>query len=264
MKRCGLRTGMQGKTLIVAGLTESTEVFLCKAIEDGVRCIGIQNEDGAIFNAGGIRTKNLRNHLFENNSLVTYPGADRYEGKGILYEQCDILVCDGEQSINDENVDGISAKIIVEATDFAITPGADLNLQSKDVVILPDILVTNGGVIFAFLTWLRNRNNIHFEFWLRYQKGAYLKILKSIEKSLWRQDIDLHIALTQELSGSLRSFDVETDVIEAEFDGMVEKCVESVFKVMSKHDLGVNFRTGAYVNAITNSLRELSFRYFHN
>jgi len=61
-----------------------------------------------------------------------------------------------EDVINDNNMQNIKAKIIVEMANGPVTPKAHHYLTGKGVVIVPDILANSGGVAASFIEWEQN------------------------------------------------------------------------------------------------------------
>lgn len=96
--------------------------------------------------------------------------------KGLLegYTHCEILPTDALMYLEDatvlipaalggvirsDNVDRIKAPIIIEAANGPIWPEADLELESRGVIVLPDILANAGGVTVSYFEWVQNRQH---------------------------------------------------------------------------------------------------------
>lgn len=79
-----------------------------------------------------------------------------------------------EDVINDNNMQNIKAKIIVEMANGPVTPKAHHYLTQKGVIIIPDILANSGGVAASFIEWEQNiKNKI-------YKKDVVLKRLEKL------------------------------------------------------------------------------------
>jgi glutamate dehydrogenase (NAD(P)+) len=61
--------------------------------------------------------------------------------------------------ITSDNVDKISASVIIEAANGPILPLADKRLTERGVVVLPDILANAGGVTVSYFEWVQNRQH---------------------------------------------------------------------------------------------------------
>lgn len=91
----------------------------------------------------------------------------------LLEMDVDVLVTAAlENVINDENMDDIKAKIIVEMANGPVTKTADDFLSKKGTVILPDVLANSGGVIVSYFEWYQNMHN---ETWTEEQVNGKLK-----------------------------------------------------------------------------------------
>ena len=84
--------------------------------------------------------------LITNDELLTLP--------------VDILIPAAlEDVINDNNMQNIKAKIIIEMANGPVTPKAQHYLTDKGVIIVPDILANSGGVAASFIEWEQNMKN---------------------------------------------------------------------------------------------------------
>jgi len=75
----------------------------------------------------------------------------------LLQLPVDILVPAAlEDVINDNNMQNIKAKIIVEMANGPVTPKAQHYLSGKGTIIVPDILANSAGVAGSFIEWEQN------------------------------------------------------------------------------------------------------------
>ena len=85
--------------------------------------------------------------------------------------------------INENNMQNIKAKIIIEMANNPISPAAAHFLEKKGVVIVPDILANSGGVTASFLEWEQNLDD------KTYNKEDVLKrideMMKKAFESVW-------------------------------------------------------------------------------
>lgn len=96
--------------------------------------------------------------------------------------KCDILIPAAlENVITQENAANIKAKIIVEAANGPVTPGADEILTRKGVYLLPDILANAGGVTVSYFEWVQDLQNFFWD-----EQGVNSK-LEKIMKTAFRQ-----------------------------------------------------------------------------
>lgn len=130
----------------------------CK--ERGYKVIAVSDSKGGIYNESGIDADEVLEFKKVNGSVIGFPGAELISNEGILELDSEVLVPSAlENQITKENADCIKARIIIELANGPITPEADKILESKDIVVVPDVLANAGGVIVSYFEWLQNLNN---------------------------------------------------------------------------------------------------------
>ena len=107
--------------------------------------------------------------------FVTPAAGQMITNQELLELPVDILVPAAlENVINENNMQNIKAKIIIEMANGPITPQAYHYLTEKGVVIVPDILANSGGVAASFIEWEQNMKN------KTYKKEVVLKRLEKL------------------------------------------------------------------------------------
>jgi glutamate dehydrogenase (NAD(P)+) len=147
--------------------------FLAKFLaEDGAIVIAASDSRGGLFNAKGIDIQAAIVHKRETGALAGFRGAEEITNEELLVLDCDVLApCALEQVITEENAAQVKAKIILEGANGPVTPQADLILEDKGVLILPDILVNVGGVVVSYFEWVQGLQEY---FWKEAEVNAKL------------------------------------------------------------------------------------------
>ena len=102
-------------------------------------------------------------------------GGQMITNQELLELPVDILIPAAlENVINENNMQNIKAKIIIEMANGPITPKAYHYLTEKGVIIVPDILANSGGVAASFIEWEQNIKN------KTYKKADVLKRLEKM------------------------------------------------------------------------------------
>lgn len=77
----------------------------------------------------------------------------------LLELECDILIPAAlDNVINAENADKIRASYIVELANGPTTPEADAVLDTKKIIVVPDVLANAGGVTVSYFEWVQGRS----------------------------------------------------------------------------------------------------------
>jgi len=163
--RMGLSPGIKGKTYSVQGFG-NVGSYACKFIhEAGGKIVAIGEKDGTLINSKGIDIAALWKWKEEGKAWAKFPGVERVE-KDSAYAitvQCDVLVPAAmESQITQANAHLVKAKLIAEGANGPVTAPADKILNSRGIIVLPDILANAGGVTVSYFEWLKNLQHVRF------------------------------------------------------------------------------------------------------
>ena len=124
----------------------------------GVKITGISDVSGAIWNAGGIDTRKLRDHVAAHGSIQGFTGAEPIDPAIMLCQPCDILVpAATDMVITADNAPHLKCKVLAEGANGPTTPEADTIINARgDIFVIPDILCNAGGVTVSYFEWVQN------------------------------------------------------------------------------------------------------------
>ncbi len=164
MKELGLEPGIEGKKIIVQGLGNVGYYSAKFCQEGGGIIIGIIEREGGIYNEKGLDVEEVFKHRQGSGSLLNYLGAKNItDPMSMLEMACDILIPAAlENQITAENAPKIQAKIIAEGANGPVTKNAEIILNQKNVMIIPDLFLNAGGVTVSYFEWLKNLSHVRF------------------------------------------------------------------------------------------------------
>lgn len=127
--------------------------------QQGCKIIAISDITGAYHNDKGINIEDaIRYSETHGNSLEGFTGGEKITNDELLTLNCDVLIpAAREDRITKRNAQNVQAKLIVEGANGPTTAGADPILDSKGVLVVPDILANAGGVTVSYFEWVQNR-----------------------------------------------------------------------------------------------------------
>ncbi len=127
--------------------------------EKGVAICGLSDISGAYYNAKGIDIDKAMAYRNANNgTLEGYKEADLITNEELLALNVDVLVpAAKEDVITHDNAANIQAKLIVEGANGPTSASADDIINSKGIMVVPDILANAGGVTVSYFEWVQNR-----------------------------------------------------------------------------------------------------------
>ncbi len=157
---------LKAKGMKVKGATASVQGFgnvgswtAKLAFDEGMKILAVSDVFGAIYNKKGIDPYKLAKYTetSKNHSVVDYPDAEPMDKEKVLELKVDVLFpCAMENQITKANAKRIKATIICEGANGPTTPEADDILESKGILVVPDILANGGGVTVSYFEWVQN------------------------------------------------------------------------------------------------------------
>ncbi len=124
--------------------------------------VAVSDLSGTYYNPQGLNIPDLLHHTLNHHGLLQgYRGCERLPVDSLLeLDDIQVLIPAALGGvITADNVDKISASIIVEAANGPIHPSADVALEKRGVTVLPDILANAGGVTVSYFEWVQNRQH---------------------------------------------------------------------------------------------------------
>jgi glutamate dehydrogenase len=160
-KRKGIE--LKGARIIVQGFGNAGS-FLAKFMHDaGAKVIGISDAYGAIYNQDGLDIDYLLDKR-DSFGTVTTLFDNTITNQELLEQDCDILVPAAiSNQITKENAHLIKAQIVVEAANGPTTLEATKILTERNVLLVPDVLASSGGVTVSYFEWVQNNQGYYWE-----------------------------------------------------------------------------------------------------
>ena len=245
MAKLGLSVGVKDKKVIVQGLGNVGYHAAKYFSEAGSKLVGIAEYEGGVYNANGLDLEALVAHRKSTGSILNFPGATNVTNSAeVLEMECDILIPAAlENVINADNADRIKAKIIGEAANGPLTPEADVILNAKGVIIVPDMYLNAGGVTVSYFEWLKNLSHVRYgRLEKRFSENQSGTILESVEALTGKKVSD--IERKQIMHGP--------DEVDLVYSGLEDTMIGS-FQEIRETMISLNIpdlRTAAFVTAI--------------
>jgi len=178
----------------------------------GVKIIAVSDISGGYYNQSGIDIEAaIKYSETHNNILEGFPGAEKITNDEVLILQCDILVpAAREDRITQRNAHDIKAKLIVEGANGPTTAGADPILESKGILVVPDILANAGGVTVSYFEWVQNRQGYYWPLELvnerleETMKGAFDRVYLNAQRHNVSMRLGSYILAIDKVARTLR------------------------------------------------------------
>ncbi|XP_033215694.1 glutamate dehydrogenase, mitochondrial-like isoform X2 [Belonocnema kinseyi] len=251
MSQIGLSTGFKGKTFIVQGFGNVGRFTAHYFVKAGAILIGVVLENISLYNPKGIDPNALMKHMDAKNTAEGFAGAEVYKKGNLMYEKCDIFVpAAGEKLVKKKDAENIQAKIIAEGANGPCTPLADVVFQERNILVIPDLYMSGGGVIVSYFEWLKNINHVSFgRLHFKYEMESNYHILDSVEQSLKEKMGDVKIKPTAAFEKRIAGA-TERDIVNTSLDHSMEHAAFCIMKSAEDLNLCLDVRKAAYCYAI--------------
>jgi glutamate dehydrogenase (NAD(P)+) len=145
----------------------------------------VQDHGGTIYCEAGLDVPALLLHVEMSGSVAGFANAEVIANEQFWEVDCDILIPAAlEQQITTTNAGRIKARMIIEGANGPTTPAADDILQSRNILVVPDVIANAGGVTVSYFEWVQDFSSF---FWDEEEINARLvKIMKTAFAGGWQ------------------------------------------------------------------------------
>ncbi|MGR3764861.1 Glu/Leu/Phe/Val family dehydrogenase [Rossellomorea sp. NS-SX7] len=159
-KKKGIK--LEGARVVVQGFGNAGS-FLAKFMHDaGAKIIGISDAYGGLHDEEGLDIDYLLDRR-DSFGTVTKLFNNTITNQELLELDCDILVPAAiENQITEHNAHNIRASIVVEAANGPTTLDATKILTERDILLVPDVLASSGGVTVSYFEWVQNNQGYYW------------------------------------------------------------------------------------------------------
>jgi glutamate dehydrogenase (NAD(P)+) len=150
------------------------------------RVVAVSDAGGGYHRDAGIDVlEALRHARAHGGRLDGFAGGDPISTADLLALDCDVLIPAALGGVlTGANAASVRAPIVIEAANAPVEPEADAILDSRGVVVLPDILANAGGVTVSWFEWVQTRQ--HYQWGLDRVRGELDRILGTAFENVWQ------------------------------------------------------------------------------
>ena len=148
---------LKGAKVVVQGFGNVGSYAAKFLNEYGCKIIGVSDISGGLYDPDGFDVEELFDYNYDHRTIDGYQYGKKITNEELLALECDFLIPAALGSaINEDNVDSLNCKIIIEAANGPVTGEAADKLWKKKIAIIPDILTNAGGVTVSYFEWVQN------------------------------------------------------------------------------------------------------------
>jgi glutamate dehydrogenase (NAD(P)+) len=187
---------IEGRRVAVQGFGNVGSNLALILAGQGATIVALSDSRGGVHNADGIDVQAALAHKQDTGSLEGFAGAEAITNDELLIVDCDVLApCALEQVITGDNADQIKASIVCEGANGPVTPDADVILDDRGVLVLPDVLANAGGVVVSYFEWVQGLQEY---FWKESEVNAKLNdIITRAFAETWRAHEERSLPMRQ-------------------------------------------------------------------
>ena len=161
-----LNYDLKSMSVVVQGFGKVGKVITKKLYDIGCKILAIGESEGGIYSQDGLNVDKLNDWKNEGKLLKDFKDVSTRllsDNNELFKIKCDILIPAAiENQITKDNVDLIDCKIILEGANGPTTLKADVVLNKKGIIVIPDILANSGGVCVSYFEYLQD---MHAYYW---------------------------------------------------------------------------------------------------
>ena len=148
---------LKGAKVVVQGFGNVGSYAAKFLNEYGCKIIGVSDISGGLYAPDGFDVDELFDYNYEHRTIEGYQHGKKVTNEELLALERDFLIPAALGSaINEDNVDSLNCKIIIEAANGPVTGEAADKLWKTKIATIPDILTNAGGVTVSYFEWVQN------------------------------------------------------------------------------------------------------------
>ncbi len=145
----------------------------------GAKVIAVADAEGGVFNPAGLDIPKLRLYAVDKPSVAGFSGGEALDTREIFTLPCDMVVPAALGGVITPDIaKRIQAKIVLEGANNPVTPEADVILNERGIIVIPDILANAGGVIVSYFEWTQNLTQFYWD-----EDEVYQKLEKTLNSA---------------------------------------------------------------------------------
>jgi glutamate dehydrogenase (NAD(P)+) len=189
---------LEGITVAVQGFGNVGSVAALLLHEAGAKVVGVADISGGLYNPNGLNIPELMEYVARSPKRLiagyTAPGVSPIPADEVLTLDVDVLIPAAlEGQITERNAKRIKAKVIVEGANGPTTPEADVILEERGHIVVPDILANAGGVVVSYFEWVQN---LQYFYWDEAETNARLaQIMRRAFQDVWTMAQEKKVSL---------------------------------------------------------------------
>jgi glutamate dehydrogenase (NAD(P)+) len=145
---------LQGARVVVQGFGAVGFNAAKQFVDAGAKVVGVADIGGAIHAPEGLDLQRLVEVRRRGGSVADYEAGERLPRDAVIGLDCDIWIPAARPDVvNEDNVDQLRAKLVVQGANIPFTHGAEARLHERGVLCVPDFIANAGGVICAAMEY---------------------------------------------------------------------------------------------------------------
>jgi glutamate dehydrogenase (NAD(P)+) len=145
---------LKGARLVVQGFGAVGRHVSRFLVARGAVLVAVADSRGSTFNPKGLDVEQLLALKEQGRSVADYADGQRLDREDVVDVECDIWIPAARPDvINEDNVQRLNTRLVIEAANIPITEGAERILHEKGVLYVPDFIANAGGVICAAMEY---------------------------------------------------------------------------------------------------------------
>lgn len=123
--------------------------------------VAASDTSATVWSKAGLSAQELADYKAARNKFADYQaaGVQQLSSEEIIGLEVDVLALAAlEDAVNEDNVDRVRAKYVVELANGPVSDKAFEVLERAGKTVVPDILANAGGVIVSYSEWLQNKS----------------------------------------------------------------------------------------------------------